>query len=242
MPPRLFTQEIRIAWLLSATICTLLPLGISAGEYATISRSQAPPSARWTAAGGHTTFRFDPSLLSAFGMTIRGSQTRLEPGRPTEYRVSISPQSHLEFWAPGAAFDGFIGGRLEHRGNLMIDYPDGTISLRNFTLEPATASTLRLINAQGKTLFYLDFIHTMLNPVRAEFTMSGMDIRISDYLAVLLNEPAAEGMVIGQASTSTTMDFPATANTIGSCTTPNWHDGVNFINDVELFVISKTDQ
>jgi hypothetical protein len=237
-------RQPRPAILLKALAAILLlaapPMTAADAEFDPLSGRDLPPGARWSASGGQTSLRFDPGLMAAFRLRATGSEAQRTQDQPGDHVLAISPASRLDLWAPGGAYDGFAGGRLEHRGNLVLHYPGGSVNLRNFTLSPVSAETLQLRSASGEALFELDYIHVMLYPERGLLTLANMDVRISAALADRLGEPATAGMVIGQAFTSASLEVPEGEVPLGAaCTSPNWHDGVNFITDVELYNIGS---
>ncbi len=232
----------RFTRLLAALIGASLVASVARADFDTISEIEPPATARWSASGGQTSLRFDPGLMANFKLSVTGSEALRSASQPGDHRLDVSPLSKLDVWAPAAAFDGFASGELVHIGNLNLEYPGGTISLSNFTLRPVSASVLELVTESGETLFYLEYIHAMVDPQSETMTLWNMDLSISPDLAARLGDPAASGMVIGQVFSRTALDIPAGAQTQGVCTSPNWQDGVDFITDVELFNIGGVQQ
>jgi hypothetical protein len=228
--------------LIAASLGAWLSASVANADFETISGIEPEATARWHAGGGQTALRFDPGVMASLNIKISGSELPHKPGHPEEHGQEISSLSTLDIWAPAAAFDGFASGKLTHRGDLVMDYPGGSVSLANFTLRPASPEILELVTESGEVLFTLEYIHMMLYPDDKEMTLENMDIRISPALAARMGEPRYTGIAVGQAFAQTHLQIPTNARTTTTCTTPNWHDGVNFFTDVELLSLGNVQQ
>jgi hypothetical protein len=228
--------------LIAASLGAWLSASVANADFDTISGIEPEATARWHAGGGQTVLRFDPGVMESLNIKISGSELPHKPGHPEEHGQEISSLSTLDIWAPAAAFDGFASGKLTHRGDLVMDYPGGSVSLANFTLRPASPEILELVTESGEVLFTLEYIHMMLYPDDKEMTLENMDIRISPALAARMGEPRYTGIAVGQAFAQTHLQIPTNARTTTTCTTPNWHDGVNFFTDVELLSLGNVQQ
>jgi len=215
------------------------------------SRQQAVMGAQWTASSGQTSMRFDAGLLENFALRFTGSEAPSTPEQAGDHAFEIAAIPELEFLAPRAAFDGFSGGALQHRGALLLHFAGGSIDLSDFTLVPDSADTLVLRDATGETWFHLDYIHVMLYPEEGQITLANMDLRISAALAARLGRPALENIVIGQAFIRANihallqpelLDESPDSTLAGTCSVPNWHDGTSFVTDVALFNIGSVQQ
>lgn len=212
-------------------------------DFGTISGQTPEATARWSAAGGSTSFRFDPDLLDELSISIQGPAPEPASDMPGELEFSISDSSQLELWAPRAAWDGFADGSLSHSGRLIIEWPGGSIESEGFTLRPAAADALELVDSAGNALFRLDYIHTMLYPNEQRMTLWNMDMSLTPWLADHMGYPDMARLVIAMAFAQTNLDLPAGAQLDGAgCSVPNWHDGVNFLTDVELSSLGSVQQ
>lgn len=215
------------------------PVVAAAAEFATLSGNDPSPGALWSASGGQTSLTFDPDLMENLRLRVTGSEAPASAESPAAHALGIDSASALDFRAPGGAFDGFAGGALRHSGRLELHYPGGRIDLSDFTLRPGSADTLELRDAAGETWFVLDYIHVLPYPELNTLSLAYMDLKISTALAARLGEPALVDLVIGQAFTSTSLQSGDVESPLGACASPNWHDGVNFITDIELYSIGS---
>ena len=163
---------------------------------------------------------------------------------PGELEFQISNNFSMDFWAPGAAWDGFTRGGLEHPGMLSISWPGGNLNSNGFSLRAASADALELVDREGNPLFRLDHIHTMLYPRDEYMTLWNMDMSLTPWLADKMGYPDLGGIVIATAYTHTNIAIPSGVQTDGNdnCTGPNWHDGVNYFTDVELSSLNQIQQ
>ncbi len=225
-------------------VLTVISLPLAGADWKPLSGAQAGPGDRWSVGHGVTTLRFDPGMLESLGWTVRGAITASSGALPDGYRLSIAAGSRLELWAPRAAFDGFADGKLAHDGRLAIEHAGGAIRLDDFMLQPSGPETLALKNAAGETWFELRHVHTMLYPEAGAATFLNMDLAIAGPLAEQLGQPEWTGLGVGQAFMETSLDVPEgeTPQGVVGCTSPNWHDGSNFLTDIELYEMPEVQQ
>lgn len=218
-------------------ILSLLVSASAAADIPTVSGDEPDATARWSAGDGVTSFRLFPEVLDPIGVSIRGSPVGPASEMPGDLEYEIEPSSKLDFWAPWAAFDGFATGQLRHPGHLTIEWPGGRLDIDGFVLQPAGPDALDLVDRSGNHLFRLDHLHTMLYPDRHLMTLRNMDMGLSPWLAERMGYPELAGVVVGSAYTRSSIEIPVGAQTEGTCTTPNWHNGNEFVNDVELITL-----
>lgn len=222
-------------------LCMILP-GLAVADFPTISGTQPSENDRWSAVNGQTTIQLMPGITDGFGLSLSGSPKDSISNMPGELGFDIQPGSALEFWAPQAAWDGFTAGSLQHTGQLVFGWGRGEITLNGFQVIPSEQDALVIQDSNGNPVFRLDYIHTMLYPEFQQMTMRNMDVRITPWLAAQMERPELEGSVIAVAYTHTDLDIPMGGQTEGACTTPSWHDGTNFVTDVELTNLGSVQQ
>jgi len=227
---------------LAVLFSTLLLPFASAAEFGTISGQQPEASARLSTEGGTTSFSFITSLLEELDLAVYGPERAAGSDMPGDLEFSIRGDSALNVWAPQAAWDGFAGGQLSHSGALTLVWPDGRLEVDGFRLRPASPDALELVDKEGHSLFRLDYVHTMLHPEESLVTLWNMDVSLTPWLAERMGYPDLAGMVIATAYTRATLAIPLPEQPQGGCTSPNWHDGVNFLTDVELTSLGSVQQ
>ena len=211
----------------------------ASADFDSISGDSVNSSERWSASGGVTSFEFINNLLNDLEISIQGPANSLDSELPGELLFSIDSNRGMDFWAPAAAWDGFTSGALSHSEVLTITWPGGQLTTQGFEIRPASPDTLEMIDDQGNTLFRFNHIHTMLYPNDQRMTMENMDMRLSPWLASQMGYPDLGDFVIAVAFMHTEMDVPLGAIIEGTCATPNWHDGNNFLTDVELSTLGS---
>jgi len=227
---------------LAILFSTLVLPFASAAEFGTISGQQPEASALLSTEGGTTSFSFITSLLEELDLAVYGPERAAGSDMPGDLEFSIRRDSALNVWAPQAAWDGFAGGQLSHSGALILEWPNGRLEVDGFRLRPASPDALELVDKEGHSLFRLDYVHTMLHPEESLVTLWNMDVSLTPWLAERMGYPDLAGMVIATAYTRATLAIPLPEQPQGGCTSPNWHDGVNFLTDVELISLGSVQQ
>lgn len=220
----------------------LLAASPAMADFEPISGDRVDHTSRWSASGGATSFEFIHNLLNDLEISLEGPARPDDSELPGDLQFKIGDSDNMDFWAPWAAWDGFTAGGLSHSERLSITWPGGRLDTNGFSIRPASADTLELVDDNGNALFWFNHIHTMLYPNEQRMTMENMDMRLTPWLANQMGYSDLGDFVIGVAFMHTDLDIPLGGQTEGACTTPNWHDGDKFLTDVELSTLGSIQQ
>ena len=197
----------------------------------------------WTASGGTMRIDFDPGLMDNLGLAVRSAAGA--GGRAVGHHLSLSglDTSSLEFMAPFASFERFVGGGMEFPVSLTFQRGDHHVMLDGLDIRPAGDRVLGLFDRAGHELFRLDYMHIMLYPESSSLEMLNMDMAMSPWFAEQMGVPELADMVVagvhffshltGPGGDSRGFDDCAAMNT------PNWHNGVEYQTDVALIEMNR---
>jgi hypothetical protein len=160
----------------------------------------SPALQNWTTTGGELGFIWNEDLLSDIGMTLKDAVRVSDADGRGFVAVPLRDQSGLRFAVTALNFDHFVDGQLALRGGFKLNTPDGELSLVNASLRPRAgdAQTLDVVDADGKTWFYLDkLMYTVTDDGRA-LDVQTMDLRIHPALARRVGKPQVADWAIAQ--------------------------------------------
>ena len=177
-----------------------LALGaLSAAAPALVDETPAPQQT-WTAFGGDLGFIWNEDLLRDIGMAIKSRAGVGAADARGFAAVPLSGQTGLSFAVTRTNFDHFTDGRLSLRGGFRLRTPDGELSLVDATLRPRAgdAQTLDLVDAEGRTWFYLDKLMYVVSDDGRVVEVQTMDLRLHADLAARLGKPQVAGWAVAQ--------------------------------------------
>ena len=167
---------------------------------ASAATQQAATMQTWTAAGGDLGFIWNEDLLRDLGVGIKDAVRVSDADGRGFIAVPLRDQTGLSFAVSSTNFDHFTAGRLTLRGGFTLKTPDGEISLVDASLRPRAgdAQTLDLVDASGKTWFYLDKLMYSVADDGRSIDVQTMDLRLHPDLARRLGKPQVADWAVAQ--------------------------------------------
>lgn len=203
--------------------------------------------------GGHINIHLFYELLKTHGVEVKdGLKNRSTNWEHNAIRLPINSAGGLQLSAPHGGLKAVTGGQFYLQGGFEWSLQNGQkIDLNNLRIVPTSRqlktgelTALEMVNDAGETLLLLDHIHAGFNGNNTGLNMENMDLRISPYLAKLINQPALSNYVIGHAHLYSQLviptDYQAKEFALGACTEgDNWPPGNP---DVDVALISMSAQ
>jgi len=213
-----------------------LSTGSAAAEGAPLAKPPRPKATQiWVASGGEVGFRFNEELLRAIRLQVSNRQGATPQG---EYLTFAALEAAgLEFDAPLGTFKTFTGGSLRIGGGFDLQFPGGSVTLKNFTVRPSEKNRmiLELVDASGKVWFYIDHLMYELTEGDTVLAIPTMDVRIAPALAQRMGNPRAAGLPIADMRlVADVRSDNKSGDVIDSCSSPNWPGTPGFVADVLL--------
>jgi hypothetical protein len=203
-----FRSRAGLQALVSAVVMATMPvIAATPAQDAPAKASVAPAKAQhWTAWGGTVGMRWNRELAQDLGLKIGPAQERHAALSWFEHELfDLRQQGAIEFDVRNGNLSAFVGGVLQSRGGYVLDTPAGRIDLTDFRLVPRKSEALRmdLVDAEGRTWFYVDRLMYELVDGGQRLAVRTMDLRITPELARRIGQPAAADLVIADMELST---------------------------------------
>ncbi len=203
--------------------------------------------------GGHINIHLFYDLLKTYGVEVNdGLKQRSNNWEHNAIKLQINPAGGLKLSAPHGGLKAVTGGQFYLRGGFDWVLANGQqVDLNNLQIIPTSRqlksgelTALEMVNDAGETLLLLDHIHAGFNDNNTGLNMENMDLRISPYLAKLMNQPELSNYVIGHAHLYSQLvipaDYQAKEFALGTCSEgDNWPPDNP---DVDVALISMSAQ
>jgi hypothetical protein len=188
---------------------------VQGGGYSGLSSWQPDVSTAWPAGSGHGRIELRGDYLPDHGVDVIEAGLVRSERFQSRARIGDGP---LWIYAPFGNFEDFTGGRLELETDIVLRHGDRMVSLERLVLIPGEFDRIPVFlvhDEAGNHLASITHSHSIIRRESGEIIFHNADVRATPVLARLLDQPALDGLPIGQIWLDVGIDVPPGADLSG---------------------------